>query len=94
MDTCLGRILEALDKVGGAAIITADHGNCEVMFDESGPVTSHTTNIVPLYGYGFKGSMKEGRLADLAPTILTLMGLEVPVQMSGENLWTDEEVEA
>lgn len=94
VDTCLGRILEALDKVGGAAIITADHGNCEVMFDESGPVTSHTTNIVPLYGYGFKGSMKEGRLADLAPTILTLMGLEVPVQMSGENLWTDEEVEA
>ena len=82
LDTCMGRIVEALDKVGGEALITADHGNVEQMEDEStGQAhTAHTCEPVPFVYVGKrKLSIREGGvLADVAPTMLTLMGLEQP----------------
>jgi 2,3-bisphosphoglycerate-independent phosphoglycerate mutase len=70
-------------------LVTADHGNCETMMDPAtgGPHTAHTTNPVPLIlmGGGNKG-VREGRLADLAPTLLQLMGLEPPPEMNGQSL--------
>jgi 2,3-bisphosphoglycerate-independent phosphoglycerate mutase len=90
VDAGLGRVLAALEAVGGAMIVTADHGNCETMIDPEtgGPHTAHTTNPVPvaLVG-GPKGArLHNGRLADLAPTLLGLMGLELPPEMTGESL--------
>ena len=89
VDTGLGRIVEALNKAGGALLVTADHGNCEMMRDpETGGVhTSHTTNPVPVIvmGSGAK-SLAEGRLADLAPTMLEIMGLPKPAEMTGMSL--------
>ncbi|MGB8622985.1 MAG: 2,3-bisphosphoglycerate-independent phosphoglycerate mutase [Paracoccaceae bacterium] len=90
VDQGLAKVLPALEKAGGAMIVTADHGNCEVMVDPEtgGPHTSHTTNPVPvaLVG-GPKGvTMHDGRLADLAPTLLHLMGLEIPPEMTGKSL--------
>jgi 2,3-bisphosphoglycerate-independent phosphoglycerate mutase len=90
VDAGLGRVLTALEAVGGAMIVTADHGNCETMIDPEtgGPHTAHTTNPVPvaLVG-GPKGArLHNGRLADLAPTLLGLMGLELPPEMTGESL--------
>ncbi|MDO5714621.1 MAG: 2,3-bisphosphoglycerate-independent phosphoglycerate mutase [Tissierellia bacterium] len=94
VDTCIGEIIEALEEVGGAAFITADHGNCEVMLTKDGqPVTSHTTNLVPVYSYNIGNcKLKEGRLADLAPTILELMEMEKPKEMTGNSLIIKEEV--
>lgn len=90
VDRGLGRALQALEKVGGAMIVTADHGNCDVMIDPDtgGPHTAHTLNPVPVIVVGGpKGaSLKAGRLADLAPTILFLMGLDKPDEMTGECL--------
>ena len=88
MDTGLGRVLPVLEAAGGAMILTADHGNCETMIDpDTGqPHTAHTTNLVPVVLIGAEGTLKSGRLADLAPTALHLMGLEKPVEMTGENL--------
>ena len=91
MDLGLGRALAALAKAGGAMIVTADHGNCELMVDPvtGGPHTSHTTNPVPviLVGGPERASLREGgRLADLAPTLLALMGLPQPVEMTGKSL--------
>ena len=92
VDLGLGRMLEALDKVGGAAVICADHGNCEQMIDpETGNAhTAHTLNPVPVIVYGGPAgaSVRAGRLADLAPTVLDLMGLPLPPQMTGESLIT------
>jgi 2,3-bisphosphoglycerate-independent phosphoglycerate mutase len=92
VDTGLGQVLGALEAVGGIAIVTADHGNCETMIDPEtgGPHTAHTLNPVPvILVNGPKGAgLRAGRLADLAPTILTLMGLDIPPQMSGECLLT------
>jgi 2,3-bisphosphoglycerate-independent phosphoglycerate mutase len=90
VDAGLGRVLAALEAVGGAMIVTADHGNCETMIDPEtgGPHTAHTTNpvSVALVG-GPKGArLHNGRLADLAPTLLGLMGLELPPEMTGESL--------
>lgn len=90
VDAGLGQVLAALEKVGGAMIVTADHGNCEVMIDPEtgGAHTAHTTNPVPvaLVG-GPKGvGLRDGRLADLAPTLLDLMGLPRPPEMTGESL--------
>ena len=86
VDAGLGRIAEAIRKAGGALLVTADHGNCEMMRDPDtgGPHTSHTTNPVPvvLLGGG-NAALAEGRLADIAPTLLELMGLPQPAEMIG-----------
>lgn len=90
VDAGLGRVLEALDAAGGAMIVTADHGNCETMVDPEtgGPHTAHTTNPVPvaLVGGPEGASLRSGRLADLAPTLLGLMGLDLPPEMTGTSL--------
>jgi 2,3-bisphosphoglycerate-independent phosphoglycerate mutase len=89
VDTELGRIAEATGKAGGALLVTADHGNCEMMRDPEtgGPHTSHTTNPVPLLLMdGGNVSLAEGRLADIAPTVLELMGLPKPTEMTGASL--------
>src|SRR5712691_4245588 len=89
VDTGLGRIAEAIGKAGGALLVTADHGNCEMMRDPStgGPHTSHTTNPVPvLLTGGGNAALAEGRLADIAPTLLELMGLPQPEEMTGVSL--------
>ena len=91
VDIGLARALAALQGVGGAMIVTADHGNCEMMFDPvtGGPHTAHTTNPVPVVLVGGpKGATLRGggRLADLAPTVLALMGLPLPPEMTGQSL--------
>ena len=91
VDLCLGRALAALQISGGAMIVTADHGNCELMVDPvtGGPHTAHTTNPVPvLLVGGPPGAVLRdgGRLADLAPTLLELMGLPLPPEMTGKSL--------
>lgn len=92
VDECVGRVLKAIDAVGGCAIVTADHGNAEQMIDPQTkrPHTAHTTYTVPLYVYG-KGfenvQLREGgRLADVLPTALHMLGLEVPAEMTGRSL--------
>ena len=89
VDSCLGEIVELLEKKGGKALITADHGNAERLIDEKdgSPITSHTTNEVPLILMGH-GDVKlsDGILADLAPTALELLGLEKPKEMTGRSL--------
>ncbi|KIC22061.1 2,3-bisphosphoglycerate-independent phosphoglycerate mutase [Leisingera sp. ANG-Vp] len=90
VDRGLAQVVEALEKAGGAMIVTADHGNCEVMIDPEtgGAHTAHTLNLVPvaLVGGPEGAQLRDGRLADLAPTILELMGLEKPAEMTGESL--------
>ena len=90
VDTGLGAVQAALEKAGGTMIVTADHGNCEVMIDPEtgGPHTAHTTNLVPvaLVGGPAGATLRNGRLADLAPTLLALMGLPKPPEMTGESL--------
>jgi 2,3-bisphosphoglycerate-independent phosphoglycerate mutase len=91
VDTGLGRAVAALKKAGGAMIVTADHGNCEMMWDPitNGPHTAHTTNPVPviLFGGPAGATLRQGgRLADLAPTLLALMGLPQPAEMTGQSL--------
>ncbi len=90
VDQGLGQVLAALEKTGGAMIVTADHGNCETMIDPvtGGPHTAHTTNPVPviLVGGPHGARMRDGRLADLAPTLLQLMELAIPPEMTGKSL--------
>lgn len=90
VDKALGDAVAALADVGGAMIVTADHGNCEQMIDPAtgGPHTAHTTNPVPviLYGGPADATLRDGRLADLAPTLLALMGLPQPAEMTGQSL--------
>ena len=98
VDRCLGRLLESISSVGGTALITADHGNAEYMRDEQGnPWTAHTTNPVPFIvvegekakipGYGTDVTLREGgRLADIAPTILQILQLPQPAEMTGQSL--------
>ncbi len=90
VDTGLGRALDALGDAGGAMIVTADHGNCETMVDPEtgGPHTAHTLNPVPviLVGGPPGARLRDGRLADLAPTLLALMNLPQPAEMTGESL--------
>ena len=92
VDACVGRVLDAIKRAGGSAIVTADHGNLEQMIDPEtgGPHTAHTTFEVPLYVFGqpFKGHTLRtgGRLADIMPTALTMMGLDVPGEMNGQSL--------
>lgn len=90
IDRDIGRVLEALEKAGGAMIITADHGNCETMIDPEtgGPHTAHTTNLVPVALVGGPAGvrLRKGRLSDLAPSLLDLMQLPVPPEMTGQTL--------
>jgi 2,3-bisphosphoglycerate-independent phosphoglycerate mutase len=89
VDASLGRIAEAVRHQGGALLITADHGNCELMKDPvtGGPHTAHTTNPVPVVLLGGDAeALRDGRLADIAPTLLALMGLPKPVEMTGSTL--------
>jgi len=80
--------VEATSRMGGVSLITADHGNAERMLDADGttPYTAHTTNLVPFYIVGADVKLRDGRLADIAPTMLDLMGLEKPAEMDGETL--------
>lgn len=93
VDACLGRVVSAVEGKGGAMIITADHGNAELMHDhDSGqPHTAHTLNLVPfvLVGPRFRGqhpALAHGKLADIAPSLLSLLGIEKPAAMTGESL--------
>ena len=90
VDAGLGLALAALEDTGGAMIVTADHGNCELMIDPEtgGPHTAHTLNPVPvaLVGGPAGARLRNGRLADLAPTLLGLMGLDLPPEMTGKTL--------
>ena len=90
VDHCLGLVLEGTDRAGGVLLVTADHGNCELMIDPvgGGPHTAHTTNPVPvmLHGGSPGARLRRGALTDLAPTILELMGLEMPPEMTGQSL--------
>src|SRR5205814_10648020 len=90
-DIAVDKILKAVEKAGGIALITADHGNCELMFDEATgqPHTAHTTNPVPLIVVDPKkrvGTLKSGALSNVAPTILTILGIEQPAEMTAESL--------
>ncbi len=95
VDSGLGRVLEAIKQQGGMAIITADHGNCEQMVDPEldEPYTAHTTNLVPVWLFNApeKYSLKSGILADLAPSLLDLMNIPKPVEMTGESIIVKEE---
>ena len=97
VDECVKKVVDKVLEMGGEAIITADHGNADKMVDENGhPFTAHTTNLVPLVivGERFKGKklphpfpeQKDGRLSDIAPTLLTMMGIPVPKEMTGRSL--------
>ncbi len=99
VDRCLGKLLGSIAKAGGTALITADHGNAEYMCDEHGnPWTAHSSNPVPfilvegeklkIYGHGADVQLRQngGRLADIAPTILQILQLPQPVEMTGVSL--------
>ena len=90
VDECLGRVVDKVLEKDGTVFITADHGNAETMIDYStgNPFTAHTTNVVPLLwvSNNKNGEIKEGKLADIAPTMLNVLGLEVPSEMTGECL--------
>jgi 2,3-bisphosphoglycerate-independent phosphoglycerate mutase len=105
VDLCLAKLLSSINKLGGTVLITADHGNAETMVDESGnPWTAHTTNPVPLIliegegrkipGHGGDVQLRDdGRLADIAPTILEILQIPVPKEMTGRSLIKPAEVE-
>ncbi len=87
VDECVGKVVEATTNMGGISIITADHGNVEMMSEPDGsPHTAHTTNRVPFAITGVKLHLKSGRLCDIAPTLLDLMGVERPEAMTGSSL--------
>lgn len=87
VDNNLGRIVEKTSELGITLLVTADHGNCEEMIDDEGNVlTAHTTNLVPFIVTNSNYSLKNGKLGDIAPTILEIMGLDKPVEMTGESL--------
>ena len=85
VDECVGKVTDAVAKLGGVSILTADHGNADKMFDEDGsPFTAHTTNPVPFCVVGYPCKLREGgKLADIAPTMLEIMGIEQPAEMNG-----------
>ncbi len=88
VDECVGRVCDAALSMGGAVLITADHGNADRMIGDDGkPFTPHSTNPVPFCVVGYDCELKEtGRLADIAPTMLTILGLEQPKEMNGESM--------
>ena len=89
VDLCIGRVEQAIKQVGGAILITADHGNCERMVEDGQPMTAHTTNLVPfiLVDEAHKDCiLRTGRLEDIAPTMLQLLGIAKPAEMTGSSL--------
>ena len=89
LDACIGRVVDAARAVGGEVVITADHGNAETMFDPATgqPHTAHTLNLVPLVYVGRPATViAGGALSDVAPTLLALMGLPQPAEMTGHTL--------
>lgn len=88
VDECVGKMVEAILAKGGAALITADHGNADKMYEPDGsPFTAHTTNPVPLIAVGIDGELREGGvLADLAPTMLEILEMPQPAEMTGKSL--------
>ena len=87
VDECVGRVVDATLKMGGIAMVTADHGNAEDMQQPDGtPMTAHTTNVVPFILCGAASELREGRLADIVPTMLDVMGLNQPAEMDGRTL--------
>ncbi|MBR3844916.1 MAG: 2,3-bisphosphoglycerate-independent phosphoglycerate mutase, partial [Clostridia bacterium] len=88
VDTCVGRVVESVKKMDGIALITADHGNADYMAEEDGtPFTAHTTYPVPFAVCGLDCKLREGgRLADISPTMLEILGIEKPAEMTGESL--------
>jgi len=98
IDQCLGRLEEAVSKAGGVLLITSDHGNCEQMVDAdtSQPHTAHSMNRVPVMmvnAPNWVRGLRDGRLSDMAPTILTLLGLAIPKEMTGRSLIEAKETE-
>jgi 2,3-bisphosphoglycerate-independent phosphoglycerate mutase len=88
-DACLGRVVDTVERLGGVALITADHGNAEQLLEADGtsPHTAHTSNLVPLIVTDPDAQLRDdGELSDLAPTVLAYLGLRKPLQMTGENL--------
>lgn len=88
VDECVGRVVESTLKMGGVTLITADHGNADCMASEDGtPFTAHTTNPVPFIVCGYDCELREGgRLADISPTMLKILGIEQPEEMTGESI--------
>ena len=88
VDECVGKVVDAIKEMGGVALITADHGNADKMVDTDGePFTAHTTNPVPFCVIGYDCELKDGgRLADIAPTMLQILGLPQPEEMDGTSL--------
>ena len=88
VDECVGRVTDAIAEMGGVALITADHGNADKMVDDDGsPFTAHTTNPVPFCVVGYDCKLREdGVLADIAPTMLQIMGLKQPEEMTGKSI--------
>ena len=88
VDTCVGRMVDAILAKGGVAFITADHGNADKMYEPDGsPFTAHTTNPVPFIVVGEDCKLREGGvLADIAPTMLKVMGIPQPEEMTGKSL--------
>ena len=89
VDECVGKLVDAVEKMDGVILITADHGNADKMYEDDGsPFTAHTTNPVPLVVVGKECALKQegGRLCDLSPTMLDIMGLDIPAEMSGVSL--------
>ncbi|BDF66498.1 2,3-bisphosphoglycerate-independent phosphoglycerate mutase [Oscillospiraceae bacterium] len=88
VDECVGQVVEATSRMGGISLITADHGNADRMLEDDGvtPYTAHTTNLVPFYIVGANVKLRDGKLSDIAPTMLDLMGLKKPQEMDGETL--------
>jgi 2,3-bisphosphoglycerate-independent phosphoglycerate mutase len=88
VDECLGRVIEAVHASGGAAVVTADHGNADDMLEDDGsPQTAHSMNPVPMVVTAEVGELRDGILADVAPTVLALLGVEKPPEMTGKPLF-------
>ena len=88
VDTCAGKVVDAIKKMDGVALITADHGNADKMYEEDGsPFTAHTTNPVPFCVVNYPCTLREGgKLADIAPTMLKILGLPQPEEMTGTSI--------
>ena len=88
VDTCVGRVEAATLKMGGVMLLTADHGNADRMLDVDGsPFTAHTTNPVPFAVIGKECTLREGgKLCDISPTIIKLLGFDKPAEMNGESI--------